>query len=144
MYGNFRFNCIQVICLAITTFPRFDCKETNATSIIKNLVVNINNVTAQHNETIPLQKNSTTIAQKNETAVVKNDNLETNRKSKTRQVSENNSESPTAAVTDDMDAQQSFYPSALMVYPFPMMNTYYPRYFPYTYPSGYHGYPIYG
>lgn len=101
----------------------------------------------KQNDTIPLQKNSTIITQKNETAVDKNDNIETNQKSKTskiRQVSKDIPESSTSAVTDDMDAQQSFYPSALMMYPFPMMNTYYPRYFPYTYPGGYQGYPVYG
>lgn len=110
-------------------------------------MININNIALQQNGTIPLQKNSTIIDQKNETAVVKNNNSLTNQEFKTskiRQVPKLVSESSTSAVTDDMDAQQSFYPSALMMYPFPMMNTYYPRYFPYTYPGGYQGYPVYG
>ncbi|XP_025423409.1 uncharacterized protein LOC112692824 [Sipha flava] len=123
-----------VFCLAVITFSRFDCKCIKNAPNIENPGTIMDKVIKLQNETINLQKNSTiSTAQKNET-IVKNNNLEAKHKSKIRQVS---ADTPIIASTliDDMNAEQSYYPSPLMVYPFPMMNTYYPRYFPYIYPG---------
>lgn len=88
------------------------------------------------NKTTTFQKTNTLIAQQNATASDKHDHLKTK-----RQVQ--NSYVPVTSVATDMNSKQSFYQSPLMIYPFPMMNTYYPRYFPYTY-QGYHHYPLFG
>lgn len=124
----------QVFCLAVITFPHFDCKNIKTAPNTENPIIIIDKVITPQNETTVLQKNSTiSTAQKNET-IVKNNNLEDKHKSKIRQVS---ADIPIVASTlmDDMNAEQSYYPSPLMVYPFPLMNTYYPRYFPYIYPG---------
>jgi len=154
-----------VICIAVSTFSRFDCKTVihkagGPDSVIKNnLSLQIQNETTAHletdnptitnddkfvNETTEYQKNITSSsAQRNESAVIEHDHLRTNRNLKTRQVPVDVLVTSSSTMVNDMNADQSYYQSPLMVYPFPMMNTYYPRYFPYTYP-GYQGYPFFG
>lgn len=91
------------------------------------------------NKTTDLQNNGIFDAQKSGIAVTKHNHSKTGRQPK-RQVQF--SDVPLTSVStmaNDMKA----YQSPLMVYPFPLMNTYYPRYFPYTYP-GYQGYPHFG
>lgn len=100
-------------------------------------------IVLQKNEALANQKNNTLVGQQNEN-VAKYDYSETNRKKpKTRQISTDGPVTSVPTMMDNMNAEQSFYQSPLMVYPFPMMNTYYPRYFPYTYP-GYQGHPFFG
>lgn len=102
----------------------------------------IDKISASKNKTLDLQKNNTLAVEQNKT-MVEHGHSKTNWKPKTRQISTNVPIAPASTLMDDMNAEQSYYPTPLMVYPFPMMNTYYPRYFPYTYP-GYQGYPFFG
>lgn len=155
-----------MVCIAVATFSRFDCKPVihkseGPDSVIENILSPQNETTAvletdnsaitngskvitPQNKTTEFQKNITSsTAQQNESAVVEHDHLKTNRKPKTRQVPVDDLVTSSSTMEDDMNADQSYYQSPLMVYPFPMMNTYYPRYFPYTYP-GYQGYPFFG
>jgi len=157
-----------VVCIAVSAFSHFDCKTVihkaeGPDSVIKNnlslqiqnettalletdkpAITNDDKVVTPQNETTKFQKNITSsTAQRNESAVVEHDNLRTNRKPKTRQVPVDDLVTSSSTMVDNMNADQSYYQSPLMVYPFPMMNTYYPRYFPYTYP-GYQGYPFFG
>ncbi|XP_060866860.1 uncharacterized protein LOC132942467 isoform X2 [Metopolophium dirhodum] len=156
----------MVICIAVATFSRFDCKTVihkseGQDNVIENIlssqnetthvletdnpaITNDGKVITPQNKTMEFQKNVTSsTVQKNESAVVEHDHLRTDRKPKTRQVPVDVLETSGSTMVDDMNADQSYYQSPLMVYPFPMMNTYYPRYFPYTYP-GYQGYPFFG
>lgn len=124
-----------MFCLAVITFSLFDCKYIKTVPNTENPVTITDEVISPQNETTALQKNSTILtAQKNET-VVKDNNLEAKHKSKIRQVSTDIPMVSASTLMDGMNAEQSYYPSPLMVYPFPMMNTYYPRYFPYVYPG---------
>jgi len=158
-----------VVCIAVSTFSRFDCKTVihkaeGPDSILKNNITlqiqnetitallktdsseitNDDNVVTPQKETTKFQKNITSpTAQINESAVIDHDNLRNNRKLETRQVPVDVLVTSGSTMVDNMNADQSYYQSPLMVYPFPMMNTYYPRYFPYTYP-GYQGYPFFG
>jgi len=155
-----------VVCIAVTTFYCFDCKDIHVihkpegpVSVIKNifsplknettalletknlLITNDNKIVIPQNKTRALQKNITfSIARKNEAGVEVVEHL----KPKARQIPVDVLVASSSTVMDNnMNADQSYYQSPLMVYPFPMMNTYYPRYFPYTYP-GYQGYPFFG
>lgn len=124
-----------MFCLAIITFSRFDCKYIKTEPDTKNPETITEKVITPQNETTALHKNNTIlITQKNETDI-KNNNLEAKHKSKIRQVSADIPMVSASTLMDDMNAEQTYYPSPLMVYPFPMMNTYYPRYFPYIYPG---------
>ncbi|CAH1737364.1 unnamed protein product [Aphis gossypii] len=153
-----------VVCIAIATFSCLDCKNINVThnsggqyGVIEKILLPQNETTAiletgnpeitddrkiitPQNKTTEFQKNITsTTVQQNEPVIV----LSTDRKPKTRQVPVEVLVTASSNVMDNMNDDQSYYQSPLMVYPFPMMNTYYPRYFPYTYP-GYQGYPFFG
>lgn len=133
-----------MICLAATTSPLINGKITKTIPKAEDPIIILTDkvITPQNETNEALQKtNSTNIYQENDT-VVKYDNLKTNWKPKIRQVSQN---VPVTSplLNDDMNTEQSFYQSPLMVYPFPMMNTYYPRYFPYS-PYSYLGYRGYG
>lgn len=136
-----------MICVLATVImcPIINCKNID-TNILKkdNPVVPIDNkIIVVQNETVALQKNRTNVAQQNETSV-KHNRSETNQTPETRKVSANVPVTTPSTVIDDMNAEQSsFYQSPLMIYPFSMINTYQPRYFPYTYP-GYQGYPFFG
>ncbi|XP_026816603.1 uncharacterized protein LOC113556070 [Rhopalosiphum maidis] len=156
-----------MVFIAVATFSRFDCKIINVThksggpdSIIEKIILPQNETTAffetdnlaitderkvisPQNKTTKLEKNSTSSAVQQNKTVVEQDNLRTDRKPKTRQVPVDVLMAASSDVTNSMNADQPYYQSPLMVYPFPMMNTYYPRYFPYTYP-GYQGYPFFG
>lgn len=91
------------------------------------------------------QKKSLFINQQNVTFVKNDDQIQ--RKSKvTRQVLNNFPVASVSTSMENINAGQSFYASPIMMYPFPMMNTYHPRYFPYTYNPGYqsYGYPFIG
>jgi len=150
-----------VVCIAIATFSRFDCKTVIHKSevpdnVIENIlspqnettgvleidnpaITNDNKVITPLNKTTEFQKNVTSsTVQQNESAIVEHDHLRTDRKPKTRQVPVDVLVTSSSTLVDDMNADQSYYQSPLMVYPFPMMKTYYPRYFPYIYP-GYQG-----
>lgn len=131
-----------MFCLAVSTIPLFESKNINDVIKTKEAVILINKMITPQNKTTLLQNNSTSVAQQNET-VVKHGHSDKNWKPKTRQVSADVPLTSTPIMIGDMNTEQSFYPSPLMMYPFPMMNTYYPRYFPYTYP-GYQGYPFFG
>ncbi|XP_015372945.1 PREDICTED: uncharacterized protein LOC107168144 [Diuraphis noxia] len=157
-----------VVLIAVSTFSRFNCKTVihkaeGQDSVIRNnlslqmqnettanletdnpAITNDDKVVTSQNKTTKFQKNITSsTAQRNESAVVEHDNSRINRKLKTRQVPADVLVTSSSTMVDSMNADQSYYQSPLMVYPFPMMNTYYPRYFPYTYP-GYQGYPFFG
>lgn len=131
-----------MFCLAVSTIPLFESKNINDVIKTKDAVILINKMITPQNKTTLLQNNSTSVAHQNET-VVKHGHSDKNWKPKTRQVSADVPLTSTPIMIGDMNTEQSFYPSPLMMYPFPMMNTYYPRYFPYTYP-GYQGYPFFG
>lgn len=155
-----------MVCLAVATFSSIDCKTViqkseGPSSVIENILLAQNETTAlletdnpaitndekvvtPHNKTAEFKKNITaSIVKQNESAVVEHNRLRTDRKPKIRQVPEDVLVTSSSNMVDDMNADQSYYQSPLMMYPFPMMNTYYPRYFPYTYP-GYQGYPFFG
>lgn len=155
-----------MVCIAVAAFSRFDCKPVihkseGPDNVIENIlspqnktttvletdspaIINGSEVITPQNKTTEFQKNITSSTdQQNESAVVEHDHLKTDRKPKTRQVPVDDLVTSSSTMADDMNADQSYYQSPLMVYPFPMMNTYYPRYFPYTYP-GYQGYPFFG
>jgi len=156
-----------VVCIAIATFSCLDCKFINVThnsgspdGVIEKILLPQNETAAiletgnpaitddrkiitPQNKTTKFQKNITsTTVQQNEPVIV-HDHLSTDRKPKTHQVPVDVIVTASSNVMDNMNDDQSYYQSPLMVYPFPMMNTYYPRYFPYTYP-GYQGYPFFG
>lgn len=143
-----------MICIVITIFALFDRKDTNAVPITtnKHLQVHflIDKAIGAHNEMKDFQKNNTSTLindQRNVTIAKNYDKLETHQKPKTiRQVP---SDIPVASVFTSMDNINvgHYYSSPLMVYPFSMMNSYYPKYFPYTYNyPGYqsNGYPFIG
>lgn len=132
-----------MICLLAIIIPIIDSKNINTIIPKKdNQVVPIDNkMDMLQNETIALQKNS--VAQENKTSI-KQDRSEIKQTPKIRQVSSNGLVTTPSTVMDDMNAEQSaVYQSPLMVYPFSMINTYHPRYFPYTYPA-YQSYPYFG
>lgn len=135
---------LQVICLAVTVFPLFNCRDTRNIIHPKSeqtaMIHFEKSITPQKNETTAIKKNNTLVDQENE-SVVRYDHLESNRKQPIpRQVP---IEIPVTSGSNGINAEHTLYQSPLMVYPFPMMNTYNPRYFPYTYP-GYQGYPFFG
>lgn len=150
----------------MTALPLSDCKHANIIPTTTEKPVTHHGMLLSQNETMNLQKNMTdsaivvkqnepavvkhnepAVVKQNEHVVVKHDRLETHRNPKTRQapppVPVQTSSYSSPAMEGDLNAEHSFYHSPLMVYPFPMMNTYYPRYFPYTYP-GYQGHPFFG
>lgn len=132
-----------MFCLFVTTSPLINGKITKTVPKTDDPMVILTDkvITPQNETNAAIQKNhSTAIAQENET-VVKYDNLKTNRKPKIRQVSQN--VPVTSDLLNGMNTDQAYYQSPLMMYPFPMMNTYYPRYFPYG-PYSYLGYRGYG
>lgn len=137
-----------MICLlaSVIMCPVIDCKNIHTDILEKdNPVVPVDDkINAVLNETVALRQNTTNVARQNETSVQQN-RAETNQKTPdTRKVSANVPVTTPSTVIDDMNAEQSsFYQSPLMIYPFTMINTYQPRYFPYTYP-GYQGYPFFG
>lgn len=144
MYYCLNILCIlQVIFLAVTTSSLINGKITKTDPKAEDpIIILTDKVIIPQNETnAALRKNSnTTIAHENET-VVKYDKLNTSRKPKIRQVSQN--VPVTSDLLNGMNTDQPYYQSPLMMYPFPMMNTYYPRYFPYG-PYSYLGYRGYG
>lgn len=156
-----------MVCIAIATFSSLDCKNINVThnsggtdGVIEKIllpqneteailetgnpeITDVRKMITPQNKTKEFQKNITsTTVQRNEPVIVY-DHLSADRKPKTRQVPVDVLVTASSNVMDNMNDDQSYYQSPLMVYPFPMMNTYYPRYFPYTYP-GYQGYPFFG
>lgn len=156
-----------MVCIAIATFSCLECKNINVThnsggpdGVIEKILLPQNETAAilktgnpkitddrkiitSQNKTTELQKNITSTTVKQNEPVIVHDHLSTDRKPKTRQVPVDVLVTASSNVMDNINDDQSYYQSPLMVYPFPMMNTYYPRYFPYTYP-GYQGYPFFG
>lgn len=160
-----------MVWLAVATFSSSNCKDINVkrksegpVSVIENVLSGQNETAAMlasnadlHpaiNDTVITYKNKTTALQKNSTSSVvrqkesdaERDHLKPDRQPKTRQVPAVDAlvTSGSTVMDDSVTyADQLYYQSPLMVYPFPMMNTYYPRYFPYTYP-GYQGTPFFG
>jgi len=137
------FTNVQVICIAVASVPFFDCRDMrNATfpkieNFAKTLIEKA--IMPKQNETTTLQNNGILTTQKNGSAVEKPHHSKTGQPPK-RQVQF--SDVPLTSVSTIANDKKA-YQSPLMVYPFPMLNTYYPRYFPYTYP-GYQGYPHFG
>lgn len=133
--------------LAVTTIAPLECKETNK----ENPIILADNVIPAQNQADAVQKNH---------AFTKYDRFVTNRTPDDTRlqaaVLDGMASVSASTVLDDMNAEQSYYQSPLMMYPFPMTNTYYPRYFPYDYPPrhlsgyypgyypGYLGYPYVG
>lgn len=124
-----------MICIAITIFALFDCKDTNAIPTTTNnpVLFLIDKSIRAHNEMTDFHKKKISIDQQN-ASIAKNDKLETHQKHKTiRQVS---SDIPVAQISTSLDyinTGKYFYSNPLLMYPFPMTNSYYPKYFPYAY-----------
>ncbi|XP_025205652.1 uncharacterized protein LOC112601966 [Melanaphis sacchari] len=146
-----------VVCIVVAIFSRLDCKNINVIhksggpdNVIEKILLPQNETTAffetdntaitddhkvitPQNKTMKFQKNITSSTTQQNEPVVERDHLRTDRKLKIRQVPVDVLMMANTNAMNNMNADQSYYQSPLMVYPFSMMNTYYPKYFPYTY-----------